>query len=46
MHPTLASTDNMNISTQQTATEKELLKKVPNLEKIVEELESELYVCN
>ena len=33
-----------NISTQQTATEKELFKRVANLEKIVEKLQSELYV--
>ena len=33
-----------NISTRQTATEKELLKRVSNLEKIVERLQSELYV--
>ena len=33
-----------SISTQQTATEKELLKRVANLEKIVEKLQSELYV--
>ena len=33
-----------NILTRQTATEKELLKRVANLEKIVEKLQSELYV--
>ena len=33
-----------NISTRQTVTEKELLKRVVNLEKIVERLQSELYV--
>ena len=33
-----------NISTRQTATEKELLKRVANLEKIVERLQSELYI--
>ena len=34
----------INISTRQTATEKEVLERVANLEKIVERLESELYV--
>ena len=38
------STSANNISTRQTATEKELLKRVANLEKIVEKLQSELYV--
>ena len=33
-----------NISTRQTATEKELLKRVANLEKFVEKLQSDLYV--
>ena len=33
-----------NISTRQTATEKELLKRVANLEKTVKKLQSELYV--
>ena len=33
-----------NISTLQTATEKELLKRVANLEKVVEKLQSELYL--
>ena len=33
-----------NISTRQTATEKELLKRVANLEKVVEKLQSELYI--
>ena len=38
------STSANNISTRQTATEKELLKRVTSLEKIVEKLQSELYV--
>ena len=33
-----------NISTRRTATEKELLKRVANLEKIVKKLRSELYI--
>ena len=33
-----------NISTLQTATEKELLKRAANLEKVVEKLQSELYL--